>query len=297
MNKTASSFNKQPTMALPFLSPAARKIAAERNIDPSLLQGTGKHGRITKQDALAFDSSLRQSAQGLNQPKTITFQSPKSSLLDSLPNSIHPTPFLTAFNEVDMSQILALVDKYQNNFQKRYGIKLGPISFLIRACVRALKTMPTLNGEIKGNEVFYKEQYHLGIDSGTHLPEDMLILKNADRLGFSSLEKLLASHSSGSQQPETNQEEDVQATFILSTHESLGPLISTPFLPPFQLGSLGIYKIENRPFLKDAIMESRPMMYIALTYDPRVVSTQEGTQFLHSFKKMAEDPLSLMFDL
>lgn len=290
---------KSMTVVAPtILSPAARKIVAEKNIDPAQIQGTGKGRRVTKQDAIGFKRSSKIESQATEireirtkmiYPRNQTAETPQSS-----PNII---AMPTIFYEVDMTQVLLFQEKYREFFEKQYGVRLEIISFFVRACAKVLKEIPALNAEIDGDEIVYKNCCNLGIAIDTDQGVVVPVLRDADHFNFLDIEKIIMSLEAKAQEGKLNVGDLIGSSFTISNEGAKGALMSTPILSPSKSLILGLYKIEKRAVVVNDMIQIRPMMYVALTYDCRLVEAKEATQFLARIRGLIEDPACLLFSI
>jgi 2-oxoglutarate dehydrogenase E2 component (EC 2.3.1.61) len=303
-------------------APAAAKIAAEQDIDISTILGTGKDGRVTKQDVLAFSA---RSTNDSNQSPTmaasaITLQVPETQTA-STNTDPHPTEervkmtrlrktiaarlkeaqntaaMLTTFNEVDMTNIMAARKHYKDLFEKKHDVKLGFMSFFVKACVLALKEIPAVNAEIDGDDLVYKNHYDIGVAVST--PQGLIVpvLRDADRLGFADVEKNIADLGHRARKGKLSMTDLSGGTFTITNGGIFGSLMSTPILNPPQSGILGMHKIQERPMVIKGEIQIRPMMYIALTYDHRIIDGREAVTFLVRVKECLENPERILLDI
>lgn len=290
---------KSMTVVAPtILSPAARKIVAEKNIDPAQIQGTGKGGRVTKQDAIGFKRSSEIESQATEIPeirtKMVYARNQTAETPQSSPNII---AMPTMFYEIDMTQVLLFQEKYREFFEKQYGVRLEIISFFVRACAKVLKEIPALNAEIDGDEVVYKNCCNLGIAIDTDQGVVVPVLRDADHFNFLDIEKIIMSLEEKAQEGKLNVGDLIGSSFTISNEGAKGALMSTPILSPSKSSILGLYKIEKRAVVVNDMIQIRPMMYVALTYDCRLVEAKEATQFLARIRGLIEDPACLLFSI
>ena len=295
------------------LSPAVRRIVDEENLDPKRIQGTGPEGRITKADALAAaqnrgkseekidkqpatasPSTVGQSADGRTVRKKM---SPlRRKIATQLVMSQQTTATLTTFNEVDMTAVQELRTKSQDAFTKKHGLKLGFMSFFIKASVEALKAVPVVNGRIEDEDFIYNNFYDLGVAVGTERGLVVPIVRDADRKTFADLERDIVDYATKAREGKLKIEDLIGGTFTVSNGGVYGSLLSTPILNPPQTGILGMHKIMPRPIAVDGKVEVRPMMYLALSYDHRAIDGKEAVTFLIKVKECIEDPKKLPLD-
>ena len=293
------------------LSPAVRRIVEEENLDPTKISGTGPGGRITKEDALAAArnraksetkidkqedrAASQQSADGRTVRKKM---SPlRRKIATQLVMSQQTTATLTTFNEVDMSAVQELRTKSQDAFTKKNGLKLGFMSFFIKASVEALKAVPVVNGRIEDEDFIFNNFYDIGVAVGTERGLIVPIVRDADKKSFADLERDIAEFATKAREGKLKIEDLTGGTFTVSNGGVYGSLLSTPILNPPQTGILGMHKIMPRPVAIDGKVEVRPMMYLALSYDHRAVDGKEAVTFLIKVKECIEDPKKLPLDV
>jgi len=282
------------------LSPAVRKIVKENQIDISNLEGTGKDGRIAKGDLLNLmgsspKSSKRKISHGPEERVKMTRL--RSTIAKRLKEAQNNAAMLTTFNEVDMQNIIQMRQDYKEDFQKKYSVKLGFMSFFVKACVVALKNYPAINAEIDGNEIIYKNYYNIsiaiGMDKGLVVP----VLRNADELSFAEIEKNIFLLSEKAKKGKIVIDDLQGGTFTISNGGIYGSMLSTPILNPPQTGILGMHNIVERPVVKNGEVVVRPIMYLALSYDHRIIDGKEAVSFLKTVKECLEEPRRLFLDL
>ena len=297
-------------------SPAARKALAEAGTDLGRVAGTGKGGRITKADVLnAVARAWRRSPRPptpAQPPKMARAPSPpddqareqrvpmtrlRQTIARRLKEAQATAAMLTTFNEVDMTAVMALRKQYRDLFEKKHGVKLGFMSFFVKACVQALKEIPAVNGEIDGTDIIYKDYYHLGIAVGTDKGLIVPVVRDADVKSLAEVEKTIADLGKRARDGDLAIDELQGGTFTITNGGIYGSLMSTPILNAPQSGILGMHKIQERPMVVDGKVEVRPMMYLALSYDHRIVDGKEAVTFLVRVKENLEDPQRLMLDL
>ncbi len=295
--------------AAPAASPAAQKILAEKGVDAAAVNGSGKDGRVTKADAMAaFAEPAAAPAQapvarapGLPDDEAREERVPMSRLRQTIARRLkeaqNSAAMLTTFNEVDMSAIMALRKQYREPFEKKHGQKLGFMGFFVKACVQALREIPAVNGEIDGTDIVYKNYYHIGVAVGTERGLVVPVVREADRLSLPEIEKTIADLGARARDGKLSMEELQGGTFTLSNGGIYGSLMSTPILNAPQSGILGMHKIQERPMVVDGEVQVRPMMYLALSYDHRIVDGREAVTFLVRVKESLEDPQRLVIDL
>ena len=282
------------------LSPAVRKIVVENNIDIEKVRGSGKDGRILKGDLLNMmgvnpKPSERKIKYG--QEERIKMTRLRQTIAKRLKQAQENAAMLTTFNEIDMTNIIEMRKENQEDFQNRYGIKLGFMSFFVKACVVGLKNFPIINAEIEGDEIVYKNYYNISFAVGTEKGLVVPVLKNADELSFADIEKNIKSISEKAKNSKLTIEDLQGGTFTISNGGVYGSMLSTPILNPPQSGVLGMHNIVERPMAIDGEIKIRPIMYLALSYDHRIVDGKESVSFLKSVKENLEDPRRLFLDI
>ena len=282
------------------LSPAVRKIAEENQIDISNLEGSGKDGRISKGDLLNLmgnypQPSTRRSSHGPEERVKMTRL--RVTIAKRLKESQDTAATLSTFNEVDMQSINQMRQDYKEDFQNKYSVKLGFMSFFVKSCVVALKNFPALNAEIEGNEIVYKNYYNIGIAVGTDRGLVVPVLKKVDELSFADIESNIFLLSEKARKGKIIIDDLQGGTFTISNGGIYGSMLSTPILNPPQTGVLGMHNIVERPVAKEGNIIIRPIMYLALSYDHRIVDGKEAVSFLITVKECLEEPRRLFLDL
>jgi len=284
-----------------FLSPAPKKIIAENNLDASKINGTGKDGRITKGDALSsisnsvVDNSTPVVAEKLTE--RVKMSRLRQKVAERLKESQNTAAILTTFNEVDMSAVMALRSEYKDIFEKKHNSKLGFMSFFVKATVTALKEIPAVNAEIEGNDIIYKNFYDIGVAVGSPQGLVVPVLRNADKLNLAQIETNIAELGKKARDGKLTIPDLTGATFTISNGGVYGSLMSTPIINPPQSGILGMHKIQERVMVINGEMKIRPMMYLALSYDHRIIDGKEAVTFLVRIKELIEDPRRLILDI
>ena len=282
------------------LSPAVRKIVTENKIDISSIKGTGKDGRVLKGDLINL--------MGVNPPPSerkikygheekIKMTRLRQTIAKRLKQAQENAALLTTFNEVDMSNIMNMRKENQDDFQNRYGVKLGFMSFFVKACVVALKNFPAVNAEIEGDTIVYKNYYNISFAVGTDKGLVVPVLKNADELSFADIEKNIKQISEKARDGKLTIEDLQGGTFTISNGGVYGSMLSTPILNLPQSGVLGMHNIVDRPVVVDGEIKIRPIMYLALSYDHRIIDGKESVSFLKMIKENLEDPRRLFLDI
>ena len=282
------------------LSPAVRKIAAENKIDIKSVKGSGKDGRVLKGDLINLmginpPPSERKIKYG--QEERIKMTRLRQTIAKRLKQAQENAALLTTFNEVDMSNVMEMRKDNQEDFQNRYGVKLGFMSFFVKACVVALKNFPAINAEIEGDTIVYKNYYNISFAVGTDKGLVVPVLKNADELSFAEIEKNIKQISEKAKDGKLTIEDLQGGTFTISNGGVYGSMLSTPILNLPQSGVLGMHNIVDRPIALDGEIKIRPIMYLALSYDHRIIDGKESVSFLKMIKENLEDPRRLFLDI
>jgi len=294
-------------------APAAAKIAADNNLSTADIAGSGKRGQVLKGDVLAAVAAgpvvavptplapvvarVPSSADDSVREERVRMTKLRQTIARRLKDAQNTAAMLTTFNEVDMGEVMALRARYKDVFEKKHGAKLGFMSFFVKACTQALKEIPAVNAEIDGTDLVYKNYYHLGIAVGTEKGLVVPVVRNADRMGLAQIEKTIADFGKRARDGALKLEEMQGGTFTITNGGIYGSLMSTPILNAPQSGILGMHKIQERPMVVGGKIEIRPMMYLALSYDHRIVDGKEAVTFLVRVKEALEDPARLVLDL
>ena len=283
-----------------FLSPAVRKIVTENKIDVKSIKGSGKDGRILKGDLINLmgknpPPSVRKIKYG--HEERIKMTRLRQTIAKRLKQAQENAALLTTFNEVDMTNVTEMRKENQEDFQNRYGIKLGFMSFFVKACVVALKNFPAVNAEIESDEIIYKNYYNISFAVGTDKGLVVPVLKNADELSFADIEKNIKEISEKARDGKLTIEDLQGGTFTISNGGVYGSMLSTPILNLPQSGVLGMHNIVERPIVIDGEIKIRPIMYLALSYDHRIIDGKESVSFLKMVKENLEDPRRLFLDI
>ena len=282
------------------LSPAVRKIVLENNIDIEKVQGSGKDGRILKGDLIdIMGISPKPSERKIKygQEERIKMTRLRQTIAKRLKQAQENAAMLTTFNEVDMTNIIEMRKENQEDFKKRYGIKLGFMSFFVKACVVGLKNFPAINAEVDDNEIIYKNYYNISFAVGTEKGLVVPVLRNADELSFADIEKNIISVSEKARSGKLTIEDLQGGTFTISNGGVYGSMLSTPILNPPQSGVLGMHNIVERPIVIDGEIKIRSIMYLALSYDHRIIDGKDAVSFLKNVKENLEDPRRLFLDI
>ena len=282
------------------LSPAVRKIVVENKIDVNAIQGTGKDGRVLKGDLIGLMGANPKPSERkiqYGQEERIKMTRLRQTIAKRLKQAQENAALLTTFNEVDMSSVMEMRKENQEDFQSRYGIKLGFMSFFVKACIVALKNFPAVNAEIDGDEIIYKNYYNISFAVGTDKGLVVPVLRNADELSFADIEKNIKEISEKARDGKLTIEDLQGGTFTISNGGVYGSMLSTPILNLPQSGVLGMHNIVERPVVVDGEIKIRPIMYLALSYDHRIIDGKESVSFLKMIKENLEDPRRLFLDI
>jgi 2-oxoglutarate dehydrogenase E2 component (dihydrolipoamide succinyltransferase) len=305
------------------LSPAVRKLVVENELEPSEIEGSGKDGRLTKADVLEHlaktpsPASVPEPALEVPAPEPAPAKKPRApspaddaareervrmtrlrtTIARRLKDAQNTAAMLTTYNEVDMSAVMGMRSQYKELFEKRHGVKLGFMSFFVKAAIQALQEIPAVNAEIDGADIVYKNYYHIGVAVGTERGLVVPVVRDADRLSLAGIESAIGDFGKRAQDGTLKIEEMQGGTFTISNGGVYGSLMSSPILNAPQAGILGMHKIQERPVVVAGKIEARPMMYLALTYDHRLVDGREAVRFLVRIKECLEDPQRMILDL
>ncbi|MFW2392421.1 MAG: 2-oxoglutarate dehydrogenase complex dihydrolipoyllysine-residue succinyltransferase [Methyloceanibacter sp.] len=294
-------------------SPAARKLLAETGLAPGDIAGSGRRGQVLKGDVIAGAAKAlltrKKAPKPAPAPRAPVAQSDekreervrmtrlRQTIAKRLKEAQDNAAMLTTFNDVDMSAILKIRKEYREAFEKRHGVKLGFMGFFVKACVHALKEIPAVNAEIDGQDIVYKNYYHVGVAVGTERGLVVPVVRNADELSLAEIEEQIADFGARARDGKLGLEEMQGGTFTISNGGIYGSMLSTPILNAPQSGILGMHRIEERPVVRDGQIVARPMMYLALSYDHRMVDGKEAVTFLVNVKESLENPARLVLDL
>ncbi|MGZ9104846.1 MAG: 2-oxoglutarate dehydrogenase complex dihydrolipoyllysine-residue succinyltransferase [Rhodoplanes sp.] len=297
------------------VAPSVRRLSAESGVDAESVGGTGKDGRVTKGDMLAAieraaaaPMPVAQPAAGLqvrapSQPddaareERVRMTRLRQTIARRLKDAQNAAAMLTTFNEVDMSAVMALRNQYKDLFEKKHGVKLGFMGFFVRACVQGLREIPAVNAEIDGTDIIYKNYYHIGVAVGSERGLVVPVVRDCQDKTLAEIEKDIAGFGRRARDGQLKIEDMQGGTFTISNGGVFGSLMSTPILNAPQSGILGMHKIQERPMVVDGKIEARPMMYLALSYDHRIVDGREAVTFLVRVKECLEDPARIVLDL
>lgn len=273
--------------------PAAGRALAEAGVSADSVPGTGLGGRVLKEDA----QRAIQAAGSFRQEDVVPMTLLRRRIAERLVESQQSAALLTTFNEIDMSNVMNLRKEYRDDFEKRYGVRLGFMSFFIKAVVDALKLIPELNAEIRGTDIVYKNYYDVGVAVSGRRGLVVPVIKNAERLSFAELEASISDFAQRAQNNKLLPDELTGGTFTVSNGGVFGSLMSTPIVNPPQTGILGMHAIQERPVVRDGEIVIRPMMYVALTYDHRIIDGRESVTFLKRIKEGVENPARLLLEV
>lgn len=308
-NKNKKAGEKQQTRQV---SPVASRMASEKNIDINKVSGTGSDGRVTKADVESYlqgqekvdgekQTEVKSEAKKVvissdRNEERVRMSRRRQTIAKRLLEAKQNTAMLTTFNEIDMSATMDLRKRRNDDFQKRHGIKLGFMSLFTKAAISALKAYPAINAEIDGDEIVYKNYFDIGMAIGSEEGLVVPVIRDADKLSFADIEKSIKVFSEKTQQGKLSVEDLRGGTFTITNGGVFGSLLSTPILNPPQVGILGLHKIEERPMALNGQVVIRPMMYVALSYDHRIVDGREAVQFLVHIKQLLEDPAWMLVE-
>ena len=309
----------EPSPQLESLTPSVRRLIAEKNLDPTLISGSGPAGRITKGDVLLFVEGLQPPATTSGdvsiqkpvplQPPVATPQpgqevitrKPMSPIRQRIASHLlaakQNTAMLTTFNDIDMTKVMALRSQYKDSFKEKYGISLGMMSFFIKACVEALKEFPEVNAYIDDKDIIYHHYYHIGVAIGSEKGLVVPVIRHADQLNFAELEQAIVDYVNKIKENRLELSDLEGGTFTISNGGVFGSLLSTPILNMPQSGILGMHRIEKRPVAIEDQIALRPMMYVALSYDHRIIDGREAVTFLKRIKECTENPERIMMEI
>lgn len=294
------------------VSPAVRRLLAEHNLEASSINGTGKNGRIIKEDVMNFinqkaapatekasvnASMMPPSQVGQREEKRVPMTRLRARIAERLVQAQHNAAMLTTFNEVNLQAVMDLRKQYKDVFEKKHGVKLGFMSFFTKAVAEALKRFPAVNASIDGNDIVYHGYYDIGIAVSTERGLVVPVVRDADKLTMAEVEGSISDYATRARAGKLGLEEMQGGTFTITNGGVFGSLLATPILNPPQTGILGMHKIEQRPVVENGEIVIRPMMYVALSYDHRIIDGKESVQFLVSVKELLEDPTRLLLEV
>jgi 2-oxoglutarate dehydrogenase E2 component (dihydrolipoamide succinyltransferase) len=291
--------------------PAVRRIMAEHDLNPGQIQGSGKDGRVTKEDVLSYIESNRGNAtnvvsaqkssvatpMGSREERRVPMTRLRAKIAERLLQAQHNAAMLTTFNEVNLKAVMDLRAQYKDNFEKKHGVKLGFMSFFTKAVVESLKRFPAVNASIDGQDIVYHGFYDIGIAVSTERGLVVPVVRDADKLSMSEIELSINDAATKARQGKLSMEEMQGGTFTITNGGVFGSLLATPIINPPQTAILGMHKIEERPIAENGQVVIRPMMYLALSYDHRLIDGKDSVQFLVSVKELLEDPARLLLNV
>ena len=289
-----------PTSKKEILSPAVKRIIEEKRIDISTISGSGRDGRILKGDLLesmGLPSAPSAARATKGDEERVKMTRLRATIAKRLKEAQNNAAMLTTFNEIDMSRIIEMRAEYKDGFQKKYGVKLGFMSFFVRSCVEALKAFPIINAEIQQDEIVYKNYYNIGVAVGTEKGLVVPVVRDADELSFADIEKQIIALGEKAKTGQLSIEELQGGTFTITNGGIYGSMLSTPILNPPQSGVLGMHNIVQRAVVVEGKVEVRPIMYLALSYDHRIIDGKDAVSFLVRVKEYLEDPRRLFLNL
>ncbi|HHF7344337.1 TPA: 2-oxoglutarate dehydrogenase complex dihydrolipoyllysine-residue succinyltransferase [Legionella feeleii] len=293
-------------------SPAVRRLMAENDLQSGQIPGSGKDGRITKEDVIAFIESGREKSSkpatakaepvaqlpmGAREERRVPMSRLRAKIAERLVQAQHNAAMLTTFNEVNLKAVMDLRAQYKDGFEKKHGVKLGFMSFFTKAVVESLKRFPAVNASIDGQDIVYHGYYDVGIAVSTERGLVVPVVRDADQMSMADIEKAINDSATRARQGKLSMEEMQGGTFTITNGGVFGSLLATPIINPPQTGILGMHKIEDRPIVEKGQIVIRPMMYVALSYDHRLIDGKESVQFLVSVKELLEDPSRLLLNV
>jgi 2-oxoglutarate dehydrogenase E2 component (dihydrolipoamide succinyltransferase) len=280
-------------------APSAKKLMAEKGISREDVTGSGRDGRIMKEDVQNYKAPVQSESVSSDdtRERRVKMSRLRQTIARRLKEAQNTAAMLTTYNEVDMSAIMTLRKEYKDIFEKKHGTKLGFMSFFVKACTHALHELPAINAEIDDTDVVYKDYYHIGVAVGSPNGLVVPVVRDADKMSFASIEKQIAEYGLKARDGKLSMAEMQGGTFTISNGGVYGSLMSSPILNPPQSGILGMHKIQDRPVVVNGQVVIRPMMYLALSYDHRIVDGKEAVTFLVRVKESLEDPHRLLMDL
>ena len=291
-------------------SPAAQKIAADHGLNPTQIAGTGRDGRVMKPDVLNAINGLNAPIAAAAAPVApsgprneagretrVKMTRLRQTIARRLKDAQNTAASLTTFNEVDLTEIIALRNALKDGFEKRHGVKLGFMSFFVKAAVQALRDLPAVNAEIEGTEIVYKDYYHVGVAVGTESGLVVPVVRDCDQRSYADIEKQIAVYAKSAREGKLSMDDMQGGTFTITNGGVYGSLLSTPIINPPQSAILGMHKTQERPVVINGKIEIRPMMYLALSYDHRIIDGREAVTFLVRVKECLEDPRRLLLEV
>lgn len=304
--KPATANTSTPPAQGPAVMPAARKQAEDRGLNPYEIPGSGKAGRVTKEDVVNYSAPAAKPTPAARAPQPtgprsradleerVRMTRLRQRIAERLKDAQNTAAMLTTFNEVDMTNVMALRAQHKESFEKKYGTKLGFMSFFVKACIQALKEIPSVNAEIEGDDLVYKNYYDIGVAVGTPQGLVVPIVRDADQMNFAEIEKTIGDLGKRAKDGKLAMADLTGGTFTITNGGTYGSLMSTPILNPPQSGILGMHAIKERAVVVNGKVEPRPMMYLALSYDHRIIDGREAVTFLVRVKECIENPERLL---
>jgi 2-oxoglutarate dehydrogenase E2 component (dihydrolipoamide succinyltransferase) len=286
-----------PAQQTPAMGPSVRRVVAEHDIDVSQVTGTGKGGRITKENVLAAANSVTAIPEGARPEKRVPMTRIRVRIAERLLEVTQNTAMLTTFNEINMASVMELRSLYRDKFEKKHKVRLGFMSFFVKACVEALKRSPIVNSSIDGNDIVYHGYYDIGVAVSTDRGLVVPVLRNADQMSMAEIEAKIAESAEKARTGKLTLEEMQGGTFTITNGGVFGSLMATPIINAPQCAILGMHKIQERPVVENGQIVIRPMMYVALSYDHRIIDGKESVTFLVSIKELLEDPTRLLLEV
>ena len=297
----------QVALADTATSPAVRRILSENDLQPTQIKGSGKDGRVTKEDVVTYIESSRdkKTTSGSQQPvaigpreeRRVPMTRLRAKVAERLLQAQHNAAMLTTFNEVNLAQVMALRARYKDNFEKKHGVKLGFMSFFTKAVVESLKRFPAVNASIDGQDIVYHGYYDIGIAVSTERGLVVPVIRDVDQMSMAEIELAINDAATRARLGKLSMEEMQGGTFTITNGGVFGSLLATPIINPPQTGILGMHKIQERPVAENGQVVIRPMMYVALSYDHRLIDGKDSVQFLVSVKELLEDPSRLLLNI
>jgi 2-oxoglutarate dehydrogenase E2 component (dihydrolipoamide succinyltransferase) len=309
-SKDATGRDRAETKETVRVMPAARRILAERGVKPDEVPATGPGGRVLKEDALRYLERVEESkteqppaqkktpaGPDLQEEEIVPMSPLRRRIAERLVEAQQTTALLTTFNEIDMTAVMDLRHQYRESFEKKYSIKLGFMSFFVKASIEALKLIPQVNAEVRGTDIVYRNYYDIGIAIGGGRGLVVPVLRHAERMSFAEIERAIEDFARRAETNKLNLDELRGGTFTITNGGIYGSLLSTPIINPPQSGILGMHAIQDRPVVRGGAIVIRPMMYVALTYDHRIVDGREAVTFLRHIKGLLEDPARILLEV
>ena len=302
----------EPGKAAGRLSPSVRRLVDEHGLDPAAIPGSGRDGRISKADVMSFleqrdaggepapaarPSAVPAAPSGAREERRVPMTRMRARIAERLVDAQATAAMLTSFNEVDLGAVMEIRKRYRDSFEKKHGVKLGFMSFFVKAAIEALRKFPVVNASVEGSDIIYHDYYDIGVAVSTDRGLLVPVLRDADMMGFAEIERAIGDFAGRAREGKIGVDELTGGTFTITNGGIFGSLMSTPILNEPQSAILGMHKIQERPMVVDGEIKIRPMMYIALTYDHRIIDGREAVQTLVSIKESLEDPARLLIQL